>query len=168
MWTPVTAQMTKEPAFTTRYSPSRYSTSARPSGRSSRSILFMRQVYPSGLLKQTILFVIGFLRPLFRLRWGRPFGNRGTYAVGKCQREGFAGEHGFGAPANSVAIAAHQHKSTLQHGGERDAFQDPDERRIALARLRKTAGQKTLAEPGTGLREVSGMFLKVAPQAGIE
>src|SRR5690348_4853339 len=118
MWTPVTAQRTNEPAFTTRYSPSRYSTSASPSGRSSRSILFMRQVYPSGSLKQTVLFVIGFLRALLCFRDNRPLGHRGPYTIGKRKRERFAGEHGFGAPPNSAAFAAHQNKATLQYRAE--------------------------------------------------
>src|SRR6185312_4280907 len=82
--------ISKEPAFTTRYSPSRYSTSARPSGRSSRSILFMRQVYPSGLLKQTILFVIGLSWTLLHFRDGRTLGDGHPRTVGKSKSKRLA------------------------------------------------------------------------------
>src|SRR5579864_8568042 len=144
--------MTNEPALTTRYSPSRYSTSARPSGRSSRSILFMQPVYPAAALKQTVLFVARLLRALFRLRCGWPLGHGRSHSIGKSERECLAAEHGFGATPDFTPIAAHQHKSALEHGAERDAIHHSYRRSQLLAELpqsRTLSLDQSASERGT-------------------
>src|ERR1051326_3896626 len=127
MRVPVTAQSTKEPGRVTRYSPSRYSSSARPSGLKSRSIWFMALVYSVSPSEQRALIAAGPGRTngfrAARLRFA--VGHGGAAAGGEGEHQCFAGSDLLAAPSDAAVLAAHQREAALEHRAVADPLQHP-------------------------------------------